>query len=308
MKAEIENGTRRQIKGVDSVHYDGYWIRYYEPPQDTLAAKKHLIDVLTKRLFHHTEAGINTPGEKLDEARAAYEREEEPTRKRVNGAMLAGALFNRATDIFTMVVELEQKGVLISRQNELMKQCGDYFQEALELGKHVHHYSGHEGIDELWGEPLKAFLLPVSDFYDSRYMKIAQAMRDIDRITKQLEQTLCKEPVYATLKPLFRELALEAKTVCETLRKDPVMFELWPHFVAAGEAVLAFAPEATAAKLPRARNDAGKRIIQEAKALIGYLASARVPMTKSAVKFAARCEDYLEQYGKPGRKRSGRAA
>ncbi len=308
MTAKTKNGTRRQVNGIESVHYDGYWIRYYEPPQDTLAAKKHLIDALTKRLFHHTEGGINTPGEKLDEARAAYEREQDPTRKRVNGAMLAGALFNRATDIFTMVVELEQKGVLISRQNELMRQCGDYFQEALELGKFVHHYSGQEGIDELWGEPLKAFLLPVSDFYDSRYLKISQAMRDIDQVTKQLEQTLCKEPAYAGLKPRFRELALEAKTVSETLRKDPVMFELWPHFVAAGEAVLDFVPKTKAGDIPRGRKDAGLRIIQEAKAIVGYLASARVPMAKSTTRFMARCEDYQEQYGKPGRKRSGRAA
>ncbi len=308
MKANIENGTKQQVKGIESVYYDGYWIRYYEPPQDTLAAKKHLIDALTKRLFHHTEPGINTPGEKLDEARSAYEQEEDATRKRVNGAMLAGALFNRATDIFTMVVELEQKGVLISRQNELMRQCGDYFQEALELGKMVRHYSGHEGIDELWGEPLKAFLLPVADFYDSRYLKIAQAMRDIDLVMKQLKKTLCKEPAYTTLKPLFRELALEAKTVCETLRKDPVMFQLWPRFVAAGEAVLGFVPETTAGKIPRARKDAGLRIIQEAKALIGYLASARVPMAKSTTKFVARCDDYLEQYGKPGNNHSGRAA
>ena len=35
---------------------------------------------------------------------------QDPARKRVNGAMLAGALFNRAADIFTTVVDLADKG------------------------------------------------------------------------------------------------------------------------------------------------------------------------------------------------------
>ena len=56
--------------------------------------------------------------------------------------MLAGALFNRAADIFTTVVDLEAKGVHISPDNELMRQCGEFFGEALELGKTVKHYSG----------------------------------------------------------------------------------------------------------------------------------------------------------------------
>jgi len=74
--------------------------------------------------------------------------------------MLAGALFNRATDVFTAIVELEEKGVMISSENELMRTCGECFAEALELGKQVKHHSGEEGIDELWGEPSRAFTLP----------------------------------------------------------------------------------------------------------------------------------------------------
>ena len=41
---------------------------------------------------------------------------------------------------------------------------------------------GEEGIDELWGEPFRAFSIPVEDFYESRYIKIGQIMRDIDSL------------------------------------------------------------------------------------------------------------------------------
>ena len=110
------NATTREVDGKQEVYYDGYWIRWYEPPHDNLQEKKALIDSLTRRAFHHTESGINTPGDKLDVARTCYEQAKNPDCKRVNGAMLAGALFNRATDIFTTVVDLEEKGVHISQQ------------------------------------------------------------------------------------------------------------------------------------------------------------------------------------------------
>ena len=94
---------------------------------------------------------INTPGSKVDAARKAWNDEVDLDRKRVNAAMLAGALFNRATDIFTSIVDLEEKGVDVSPNNELMRACSESFEEALELGKYVKHTSGHDGVDELWG-------------------------------------------------------------------------------------------------------------------------------------------------------------
>jgi len=80
------------------------------------------------------EHAINIPGIRLDEARRAYERETDPERKRVAGAMLAGTLFNRAADIFTKVVELQEAGVEITSNDALIHQCGQCLQEALELG------------------------------------------------------------------------------------------------------------------------------------------------------------------------------
>jgi hypothetical protein len=119
----VENGTIEKIDGVNHIYFDQYWIRYYEPPEESLTEKKKLLDALTRRTFHHTEPGINTPGDKLDEVRAAYERQQDEQRKRVNAAMLAGALFNRATDIFTTIVDLEEKGIRVTREDDLMKQC-----------------------------------------------------------------------------------------------------------------------------------------------------------------------------------------
>ncbi|MCP5150885.1 MAG: hypothetical protein H6983_21335 [Ectothiorhodospiraceae bacterium] len=288
----VPNGTRRTVDDKECVYYDGYWIRHYAPPRETLAAKKRLIEHLSRRLFHHTEVGINTPGENLERARKAYEREQDPARKRVAGAMLAGALFNRATDIFTTLVDLQQKGVEISPSNELMRQCEQYFQEALALGKSVKHYSGHEGIDELWGEPLKAFVMPLKDFYESRYIKIAQTMRDIDRVAGRLRALLASERGFAGIDPLIREFADAAKLESETMRSDPVIFVVWPRFVAAGEALVAFRPSLApgAPEHLRRRAEGMLALLRDGKDLLTYLSGARVPMPKSTREYLERCD------------------
>ena len=90
--------------------------------------------MLTRRTFHHTEPGINTPGSKVESARLSFISEQDPAKKRVNAAMLAGALFNRATDIFTSIVDLESKGIAVNQDNNLMLECSACFEEALELG------------------------------------------------------------------------------------------------------------------------------------------------------------------------------
>ena len=188
----VASGTVRDIEGKSCVFYDGYWIRRYEVPTDEAAARRELIDQLTKRVFHHTEAGINTPGYNLNEARRAYEEETDPERKRVNAAMLAGALLNRGSDIFTMIFQLNQRGIEITPANELMLECESCFLEAFDLGKQVRHYSGEEGLDELWGEPLKVFYMPVAEFYESRYIKIAQTMAAIDEIAQHMLALGCQ--------------------------------------------------------------------------------------------------------------------
>ena len=279
MSKKVKNGTRKDIDAKPCIYFDGYWVRYYAPPGESLTAKKHLIDSLTRRLFHHTEHGINTPGESLDLARKAFDGEQDLARKRVNGAMLAGALFNRAADIFTTVVDLAEKGVHISPDNELMRQCGEYFQEALDLGKTVKHYSGHEGIDELWGEPLKAFTLSIEDFYNTRYVTIAQTMRNIDELGGRMCELFADEAAFAGVGARILDFCEVAKLESETIRTDPVIFEVWPRFVAAGEALLAFRPQLPEKASIHERRivEQGMRLIVDGNHLLTYISGARVP-------------------------------
>ncbi len=288
------NGARRSEDTIEYVFYDGYWIRYYAPLEDTLANRKRLIDSLTRRAFHHTEAGINTPGKSLDLARAAYESETDPQRKRVNAAMLAGALFNRATDLFTSIVDLGELGVQVSHSNELMRECSDCFQEALTLGKQVKHHSGCEGIDEVWGEPFKAFTMPVGDFYRSRFVKIAQSMRDIDLVADCMIEVFCGRALFAEIRELIVDYATAARQIAETMKKDPVIFHVWPNFVALGEQLDAFKPALAedSDQMLRMRVAYGRDLIQEGRRLIGYIASARVPMPKSSQAYIEKCQRY----------------
>jgi hypothetical protein len=276
------------------VYFDGYWIKYYEPPTDSLAAKKALIEALSRRLFNHMEHGINMPGNRLEEARRAYNDEHDPERKRVNGAMLAGALFNRATDIFRKLVELQECGVEIGADNELMHECGRCLVEALEFGKMVHHRSGEESIDEMWGEPFRAFSMPVEAFYESRYIKIAQAMRAIDRIADEMVRCFEGDVAFAGLDAKIREFADVAKRKCETLRTDPVIFQVWPAFVVIAEHLTGFKPRIPPkpTEMQYRRVTDGVGLVSDGKCLLTYIARARVLMAKSTKDFLARCEQY----------------
>ncbi len=289
-------GARRFIADVEHIYCDGYWIRYYAPLEDTLTNRKRLIDSLTRRAFHHTEAGINTPGKSLDLARQAYESENDPDQRRINAAMLAGALFNRATDLFTTIVELGEKGVKVSHGNELMRQCSDCFLEALTLGKQVKHHSGCEGIDEVWGEPFKAFTMPVADFYQSRFIKIAQGMRDIDKVARCMKEEFSDLEMFAGLEQLIVDYATAARHAAETMKIDPLIFQVWPKFVALGEKLDEFRPglPANADQMLRMRVAYGRVLIQEGRRLISYIASARVSMPKSTAMYVDKCRRYSQ--------------
>jgi hypothetical protein len=290
----LPNGTRHQVDGQTFVYYDDYWIRYYAPPEDTLVARKNLIESLTRRTFHHTEHGINTPGHALDSARAAFERESDPRKKRVNAAMLAGALFNRATDIFRIVVDLGAKGVNVSRDNELMQECGQCFKEALELGKQVKHYSGQEGIDELWGEPFRAFTVPIEQFYESRFIKIAQAMRNIDKVATEMKNVLSPLASFDGVSELINHFANAAKYECETMRSDAANnFIIWPEFVSASERLAEFPGQPYRdPDMPAWLHNTGINLLYDGKSLIEWVALARVPMPHSTELFVTECEAF----------------
>ena len=284
----------REIDGHLRVHYDGYWIKSYPIPADSLQTKKTLIDALTRRLFNHTEFGLNIPGTRLDEARAAYDAETDPEKRRVKGAMLAGSLFNRATGIFTKLVEIQALGVEILSGNHLMRECGHCLQESLELGKMVMHRSGDEGIDELWGEPFKAFSFPISEFFESRYIKIAQTMRDIDRLCDTIAEQIGELPAFSAVVPLVQELGKCAKSKTETMASDHDIFDVWAEFKVACEHVQAFHPELPHGANLELRHEAerGRMLIQRGVVLISDITRARVPMPKSTREYIDNCTDY----------------
>jgi hypothetical protein len=283
MNDRIQNSSRKEINGKPHIYYDGYWIRYYAPPEETLTAKKELLDMLTRRTFHHTEPGINTPSANLDVARSSWEQENDAIRKRVNAAMLAGALFNRAADIFSSIVDLEQNGIHINSDNELMLECGACFQEALELGKQVRHPSGHEGVDELWGEPFKVFTHSLSSYYESRYLKISQTMQAIDSTAERMIESFSLPPFFQGIDDIIAQYARAAREECEIMKSDPDFFRSWPEFVAFGECISQFesviAPNIS--PLARAHLMHGKDLLVDGKNLLSYMAGVRVPMPKS---------------------------
>ncbi|MGC4069500.1 MAG: hypothetical protein QM784_33570 [Polyangiaceae bacterium] len=297
MEAEPARGSRRIIDGRERIYLDGYWIKTYQAPADSLRAKRQLIEALTRRLFNHVEHGLNVPGSRLETARLAYESETDPRRKRVKAGMLAGALFNRAADVFKKLVELQEHGVIVDSDNSLMKQCGEHLQEALVLGKQVLHRSGEEGIDELWGEPFKAFAYPIEDFYKSRYVKIAMTMGWIDRIADAMVATFGDLRGFCGIDTLIGEYARAARCKCETLRTEPDIFEIWTSFVVSGEAVSDFSPHMSAQMSSTEQHwvAEGMKLLRDGRQLIEYITRARVPMPKSGREYIERLQFYRNQ-------------
>ena len=150
------------------------------------------------------------------------------------------------------------------------------------------------GIDELWGEPLKAFTLSVADFYNTRYIKIAQAMRNIDKLCARMCALFADDAAFAGIGERILELCEAAKLESETIRTDPVIFEVWPRFVAAGESLLAFRPllPENASLHEQRMVEQGLRLISEGNDLVTYLSGARVPMPKSTREYQECCDAY----------------
>ncbi len=286
------NGSISEVDGKRVIFFDGYWIRHYDVPTNEESARRELIEQLTKRVFHHTESGINTPGYKLRDARTAYDLQKEPHRRRVNAAMLAGALLNRGSDIFNIIFELKQRGIEIAYDNELLRECEACFLEAFELGKQVRHYSGEEGLDELWGEPLKAFYMPIADFYVSRYIKVALSMSAIDQIAGKLIETFSDLRPFDGVAARVVGYAKAAKLESETMKTDRAIFDVWPEFVATGDELYHFSVTTTGSDMEDSQVTHGLELIREGKKIIEWVAFARVPMPKTARNFVERCAEF----------------
>jgi hypothetical protein len=175
-----------------------------------------------------------------------------------------------------------------------MRECSDCFQEALTLGRQVKHFSGCEGIDEVWGEPFKAFTMPIPDFYESRFIKIAQSMRDIDRVAECMIDCFCRDGRFNGIESLISDYAAAARQVAETMKMDPINFRVWPNFVALGEHLDAVEPQIDedTDEMTRMRLAYGRSLIQEGRRLIGYIAGARVAMPECTEKYLEQAQRY----------------
>lgn len=292
----VANGTIRNIDGEERIFFEGYWVRHYQV-EESLSLKRRLIDSLTRRVFHHAEPGINTPGNRMEEVRHAHDQESDPARKRVLAAMLAGALLNRGTDILTRIVQLEQIGVKLKPDNELIKECGSCFMGALEHGKFIRPVTGKEGLDELWGEPFKAFTMSVSSFLETRYLKIAMTMRAIDSIRDKLLELFKDDSLFAPMIPLITDLAESARHAAETMRIDPHNVDVWPRFVAAADRLGAAEPVISedTGRFKLALAHRGAELIHRGGKLMVHLATLRVPMPKTTQRFLKLCDRFTER-------------
>lgn len=293
----VINGTRRLIDGKERVYHDGYWMKTYDVPH-TIAYKKWLIDQLTRRVFRNTEPGINTPGRRLEDVKAAYNRISEPSQKRVLAAMLAGAYLNRGSDILTKVVELEEIGITVESSNELLRECGRCFMNALEFGKNIHPLHGTEELDELWGEPFKAFTMPIPQFLETRYIKLAKALSDIDLIANTMIDLVQRIEFFPGIAVQLRELRESAKEAAQTQRSDIEIIEIWPRFVGVADRLHDCRPVIPPRTSRRIQSMAwrGKQIIKIGTDLIGDISSLRISKPKTTQSFLQRCEHYRQRY------------
>lgn len=295
--AQFCNGTLREKDGHVRVFYDGYWVKYYDVP-NTLAYKKSLIDSLKRRVFHHAEPGINTPGDRVADVRRAHDAETDPAKRRVLAAMLAGALLNHGADLLNRIVELEQLGVRLNAENELLRECGRCFMHALEFGHYARPVTGREGLDELWGEPFKVLTMTVPQFLETRYMKLAMTMHAIDNIRDRLVELFERVPVISPLLDAIRELAESAKLSSETIRSDLDTIEIWPRFVAAADNLRELDPDLPKG-LDRKQYTLARRgvaLLRAGGELMIDLANIRVPMPKSTRAFFARCDTFEKRF------------
>lgn len=299
----IENGTEKQFGEKFCVFYDGYWIRSYHLNEGRFADKKKMIDQLTRRVFHHLEPGINTPSHRLDEIKSIYETEEDAARKRVKGAMLAGALLNRGRQILKAIVDLEESGVKIESSNELLRECGRCFMEALSLGKNIKLNDGDEGVDELWGEPFRVFSMPIEEYFHTRYIKVAKTMFEIDRLSKALDNVMQSHDLLAPMRSRLAELTVSAKLACETIRNDSAIFDIWPRYIAAKEAYESDLFEIVKKDTNNEINNlstnrsllVANRVLMDGGAVLIKLATVRVPLPKSVNSVCKQAEKFLNE-------------
>ena len=117
---------------------------------------------------------------------------------------------------------------------------------------------------------------------------------EIDQVTDAVKVAFQDEPGFEPIAELFDEFCAMAKLETETMRRDMAIFEVWPGFVAAGEAIVEFEPAAgpSAPESLSRRKRLASRLLGEGRALVGYLAGVRTPMPKSTAQYLQSLADF----------------
>ena len=119
-------------------------------------------------------------------------------------------------------------------------------------------------------------------------------MRDIDQVADCMIEEFGDQKMFVGLEPLIRDYADAARHAAETMKKDPIIFQVWPKFVAFGEKLDEYRPSVpeNSDQMLRMRVAYGRALIQEGRRLISYIASARVSMPKSKDIYLDKCRRY----------------
>ena len=67
-------------------------------------------------------------------------------------------------------------------------------------------------------------------------------MRDIDRVAACMMEEFCGREMFAGLEHLIVNYATAARHAAETMKKDPIIFQVWPKFVSLGEKLDEYRP------------------------------------------------------------------
>ncbi len=122
-------------------------------------------------------------------------------------------------------------------------------------------------------------------------------MSEIDKITSAICTVTIGDGAFSDVNNKILELGIMAKMTCETIRTDPVMFDVWPSYIAAKEEY-----EDSLNSLLTDINDKKNiqfmyayRLIKEGGVLLIKLATLRVPIPASVRSFTNRCKDFTEK-------------
>ena len=139
--------------------------------------------------------------------------------------------------------------------------------------------------------------MSMADCYESRYAKIAQTMRDIDRIADALVEQIEGDERLRGAKPLVARV----RSICEGGDGDDAHGSGDLRRVARirrmRRATARISPPAPVPsdEIVQRRIEDGLRLLHEGKSLLTYLAGARVPMPKSTREFLDLCRRYEER-------------